>query len=359
MELLEKLIKTPAVPGREHRMRELILKETEGLFDETRVDAMGSLICLRKPRPAGGKSKRPKRPGYPSDRPTRVMLAAHMDQIGFLVKHIDASGFVRVNPVGGFDTRNLFARLVTLCPDPRRPELDLLGVMNPAGKPIHIADEAEKNKVPPITEFTIDLGMPADKVKKRVKIGDMVVIRATFDRVGTTAVGQAMDNRVASWLAIRAIQQLKHHDCEIYCSFTVQEEVGCRGAGTSSYSIEPDITLSIDTTLAVDTPGVSEDQRVTKQGDGAGLLVMDSSMISDLELLEELEALGEKHKIKTQRTILPRGGNDGYSIQQKRAGRRVLTIVCPARYIHTVTEMIDLDDLHACRDLLKTYLSQA
>lgn len=338
-------------------MRELILQETQGLFDETRVDAMGSLIGVRRPRPALGKAKRSgsrQRGGQP----LRVMLAAHMDQIGFLVKHIESNGFVRLNPVGGFDTRNLFARLVTLCPDVRNPKLDLPGVMNPAGKPIHIADEADKNKVPQINEFAVDLGLPAERVRRKVKIGDMVVIRPTFDLVGDTAVGQAMDNRIASWVAIRALQNLKHHDCEIHCSFTVQEEVGCRGAGTSSYDIEPDVTISLDTTLCVDTPGVPEDQRVSKQGDGAGLLVMDSSMISDLELLEELEALAQKHKIKAQRTILPRGGNDGYSIQQKRAGRRVAALVCPTRYIHTVTEMVLLDDLFACRDLLQAYLTQ-
>jgi endoglucanase len=352
MKLLEKLIHAAAVPGREHRVRELILRETQGLFDETRTDPLGSLICVRHPRPRKGAKK------AGGGRPTRVMLAAHMDQIGFLVKHVEAGGFLRVNPVGGFDTRNLFARLVTVCPNPRDPARDLPGVMNPGGKPIHIADEADKNKVPQINEFVVDLGLPADEVKKRVKIGDMIVIRPTFDLVGKTAVGQAMDNRVASWVAIRAIQELAKdgHDCEIHCDFTVQEEVGCRGAGTSSYSIEPDITISLDTTLCVDTPGVPEDQRVSKQGDGAGLLVMDSSMISDLELLEEMEELGKRHKIKTQRTILPRGGNDGYAIQLKNAGRRVMTIVCPTRYIHTVTEMIHKGDLAAARDVLAAWL---
>src|SRR5687768_12276957 len=144
MDLLERLVMSAAVPGREHRMRELILRETEGLFDERRTDPLGSLICVRKPRPAkkGGRGK-----GKGGD-PLRVMLAAHMDQIGFLVKHIDGPGYLRLQNVGGFDTRNLFARLVTVCPDVRKPELDLPGVMNPAGKPIHIAEEADKNKVP-------------------------------------------------------------------------------------------------------------------------------------------------------------------------------------------------------------------
>jgi endoglucanase len=360
LELLERLIKTPAIAGREHRLRELILEEVQGLFDQTRVDPLGSLICVRQPRPSGGKSRSARKSNRrPTDRPLRVMLAAHMDQIGFMVRHIDDKGFLRVNPVGGFDTRNLFARVVTICPDVKNPAKDLLGVLNPGGKPLHIASEADKNKVPEISEFVIDLGMPADRVQRKVKIGDMVVIRATFDHVGNTVVGQAMDNRVACWVAIEALRKLKHHDCEIHCVFTVQEEVGLRGAGTSSYTIEPDVAISLDTTLCVDTPGVPDDQRVTRQGDGAGILVMDSSMISDLALVEEFERVAQQNKIKAQRSILPRGGNDGASIQQKRAGRRVFTLVCPTRYIHTVVETCHVNDLQACRDLLAAYLAQA
>ena len=354
--LLEHLIKTPGTSGREHRVRDLIKHEIAGMFDEVRVDAMGSLICVRSPRPAPKKSKRPSKI---NDRPTKVMIAAHMDQIGFMVKHIDDRGFVRVNAVGGFDTRNLFARLCVICPDVNDPSKDLLAVMNPGGKTIHIADEADKNKIPQVYDLFLDTGLPADEVKKRVKIGDMVVIRATFDSVGNTVVGQAMDNRIACWWAIESIRALKHHDAEIYAVFTVQEEVGCRGAGTSSYLIEPDVAISLDVTLAVDTPGVPDDQRVSKQGDGVGLLAMDSSMISDLALLEQFDAIASREKIKAQRTILPRGGNDGYAIQLKNAGRRVITLVCPTRNVHTVTEMAHLDDLRAGRDLLTAFLQEA
>lgn len=352
MELLERLIQTPGIAGREERVRELILRETQGLFDERRVDALGSLICVRKPRPAKGGGKRA---AGSRGRPLRVMLAAHMDQIGFMVRHIDANGFLRLQNVGGFDTRNLFARLVTVC----TASGDLVGVMNPGGRPIHIATEEDKKKIPDVNDLVVDLGLPQKQVKDRVALGDMVVIRAAFTQVGNAVVGQAMDNRVACWLAIRAIQAVRSHDCEIHCVFTVQEEVGCRGAGPASFGIEPDVSISLDTTLCVDTPGVPEDQRVTQQGEGAGLLVMDSSMISDEELLKQFERLARKHKIKHQRVILPRGGNDGSSVQRTAAGQRVMALVCPTRYIHTVTEMIHLGDLHACRDLLAAYLSEA
>ena len=357
MELLKRLTQTPAIAGREHRLRELILKETKGLFDSTHVDPMGSLICVRQPRPRKSqkKSRRKLKP------PIKIMLAAHMDQIGFRVRHIDNHGFVRVQSVGGFDPRNLFARLVTVCTDSG----DLPGVLNPGGRPLHIASEEDKKRVPEINDLVIDMGLPPKDVQKKVQIGDMVVIQAPFTRVGKTIVAQAMDNRVACWVAIRAIQKLARtstqsgHHCEIYCVFTVQEEVGCRGAGPATFGVSPDIVISLDTTLCVDTPGVPEDQRVTKQGDGAGLLVMDSSMISDIDLLHELEQLAKGHRIKHQRTILPRGGNDGATMQRAAAGHRAIAIVCPTRYIHTVTEMVHTDDLNACRDLLTAYLKKA
>lgn len=351
MQLLKQLALTAGIPGREHRIRKLILKETDGLFDDVRVDPLGSIIAVRKPRP-GGKAKAPAKP-------LRIMLAAHMDQIGFMVKHIDDKGFVRVNPVGGFDTRNLFARFVTICPDVNDPRKDIPGIMNPSGKPIHVATDEEKTKVPRIDEFYVDLGMDADAVKKRVKIGDMVVLQSPCATVGSSFVSQCMDNRVSCWIAIRALQKLKNHRCEIHCVFTVQEEVGLRGALAAAYDVTPDIGIALDTTLCIDTPGISDDLHTTKQGEGAGITVMDSSVINDLELVEEFERLAVKNKIKHQRSILGRGGTDAGAMQRSRGGVRTLTLSCPTRYIHTVTEMVHTDDLHACRDLLAAYLAQA
>lgn len=345
MKLLEQLTTTPGIAGREHRVRALIEKETKGLFDETRIDAMGSLIGVSKPRPARGK-KAPKNP-------TRVMLAAHMDQIGFMVRHIDDKGFLRLNAVGGFDTRNLFARVVTVCAKGG----DLPGVMNPGGRPVHIASAEDRKKIPEVGEFIVDLGLPGAEVKKKVQIGDMVVLKAPTQQIGNMVTGQCLDNRVACWIAIRALSKLKHHNCEIHCVFTVQEEVGLRGAGTAAYGVKPDIGIAIDTTLCVDTPGVPSEESVTTFGGGAGLTCMDSSFISDLSVLTAMEAVAKKKRIKHQRSVLPRGGTDSGSMQRAGAGAKVFTLSCPTRYIHTVTESIHLDDLHACRDLLAAYLA--
>ncbi len=347
MDLLAKLTQTPSVPGREDRIRAVIQEYVTqaGLFDELRVDAMGSLIGVRKARPAGGKAP---------ETPKRVMLAAHMDQIGFLVSHISQDGYVRVNPVGGFDRRNLFARRVRVCTS----DGDLPGVMNPSGRPIHIAKEEEKNKIPEITEFFIDLGLPGEEVNRRVKIGDMVVLDAPFSEVGDNVVSQCLDNRVGCWAQIRALERLRHHNCEIHAAWTVQEEVGLRGAQPAAYSIDPDIGISCDTTLCCKVPGVPDEERVTVPGEGVCLKVMDSSTIADMGLLEQIEAIARERGIKCQRGILPRGGQDGAMIQRSRSGVRTAVFACPVKYIHTVTEMVHKVDLESYPALLAAFLEE-
>ncbi len=350
LKLLERLTTTPGVPGREHRVRQVILDACKGLYDTSRTDALGSLHLVRKPRPAKGK-KAPRSP-------KKVMIAAHMDQIGFMVRAIDDKGFLWLNPVGGFDARNLFARVVTVVPDVRDPSKDLDGIMNPGGKPVHIASPEDRKKVPEATEFFVDLGLPPEEVKKRVNVGSMVVIKAPLYEIGRVVTGQCLDNRIACWVAIESLKKLKTHRCEVHCVFTVQEEVGLRGAGPATYAVQPDIGIALDTTLCCDTPGVPDNESVTRQGQGVGLNVMDGSAIVDVDLLNDFEALAQKKKIPYQRTILHRGGTDAGAMQRTAVGFRVMTLLTPTRYIHTVTETVHEDDMTAARDLLAAYLAQ-
>lgn len=344
MDLLNKLTQTPSVPGRESRIRAVIEEyiRSHDLFDDYHTDAMGSLIAVRRARPAG----------ETPENPVRVMLAAHMDQIGFLVKHIDDQGFLRVNPVGGFDTRNLFARTVKVC----TADGDLQGIMNPSGRPIHIATDEEKKKIPLVGDFAIDLSLDADEVKSRVRIGDMVVLDGPFHEVGESVASQCLDNRVGCWAQIRAIENLTNHNCDIYAAWTVQEEVGLRGAMPAAFGIEPDIGVACDTTLCCKMPGVPDEDRVSVAGDGVALHVMDSSMISDIGLIEEIEAIAAAKEIPCQRAVLPRGGQDGAVIQRSRSGVRTVAFACPIKYIHTVTEMAHRTDLESYHQLLTAWL---
>ncbi|MEM6823491.1 MAG: M20/M25/M40 family metallo-hydrolase [Pseudomonadota bacterium] len=338
IDLLRALCETPGVPGHEDRVRGLIEQEIDGLFDHVETDAMGSLLCRRNADDSGA---------------PKVMLLCHMDEIGFLVSHVSEKGFVYLQSVGGFDPRNLFSRRVMVCTETG----DLKGVMNPGGRPVHIASPEDKKKVPEPHEFFVDLGL-GEAARDVVAVGDMVVMDEPLIEMGDKIVSKALDNRIACWLGIEAIRGLAGagRGAEIHVAFTSQEEVGLRGARTAAFKIRPDIGIGIDTTLACDTPGVPEQDRTTEQGKGFGLHVRDSSFIADRALVAEIAALAQAEAIPFQRTMLRSGGQDGAAAQQAAAGARAVGIVVGTRYIHTVTETIHKSDLMAARDILVAYL---
>lgn len=337
-DLLKTLCETPGVPGHEERVRTTILAEIDGIFDHVDTDPMGSLHCRRDAA----------KPGAP-----KVMMLCHMDEIGFLVSHIDKKGFIYMQPVGGFDPRNLFSRRVLVCTD----KGDFKGVMNPGGKPIHISSPEDRKKVPAVGEFFVDLGMGED-THDHVQIGDFVVMDEPFLEMGDKFVSKALDNRIACWLGVEVARALTDKDrgAEVHVVFTTQEEVGLRGARTSSYRVKPDIGIGIDVTLSCDTPGIPDKDATTIQGKGFGLHIRDGSFIADKGLVRDFAALAEKHDIPYQRTMLAAGGQDGAAAQQAAAGARAIGITVGTRYIHTVTEMIAKNDLTAARDILVAYL---
>lgn len=354
IDLLKRLCETPGVPGREERVRALIQKEVKGLFDSVETDAMGNLICRRSAR--GAKGKKASSGGKGGAR--TVMQLCHMDEIGFYISSIDDKGFLWVNPAGGFDARNLFSRRVLVC----GRDGDHKGVMNPGGRPVHIASQEDRKKIPEPKEFFVDTGMPVTQVNKHFRIGDYIVMDEPLIEIGTKVVSKALDNRVACWLGIESVRALHKagsaHSCDIVVAFTVQEEVGLRGAKTASYAVRPDIGLGVDVTLACDTPGVPASESVTTHGKGFGLHIKDGSFISDHELTEKVEALAKKKRIPFQRTILGAGGQDGAAAQQAAAGAKAVGITVGTRYIHTVTEMIEKKDLQAACDILAALMSE-
>ncbi|QYU66873.1 hypothetical protein J4558_18180 [Leptolyngbya sp. 15MV] len=219
--LLKRLCETPGVPGREERVRELIQKEVRGLFDEVSVDPMGSLICRRGPRGGRGTKGKGRKSGGGGE-PTRGMLLCHMDEIGFYVSHVDAKGWIWLSSAGGFDARNLFSRRVLVCTE----NGDFKGVLNPGGRPIHISSPEERAKVPEVKAFFVDLGLPAEEVKKLVQVGDFVVMdEPCLTEVGNKVVSKALDNRVACWLGIESIRQLEKsgrgHEADVAAAATM------------------------------------------------------------------------------------------------------------------------------------------
>ena len=338
--LLKQLCETPSVAGRETRIRNFIHENVKNYFDEIEIDPLGSLICKIN------STKKNKK---------KILLLCHMDEIGFLVSHINNKGFVFVDPVGGFDPRNLFSRRVLICTDKE----DIKAVMNPQGKPVHTQSPADRKKIPEPNEFFIDTGL-GDKAKDKINIGDFVVMDEPFLEMQEKVVSKALDNRIACWIGMEIGRYLFEKkiklDNDLIIVFTTQEEVGLRGAKTASFNIMPDIAIGVDTTLACDTPGVPEQDWITQHKKGFGLHIKDSSFISDDDLVRQFVELAESNKISYQRTILSRGGQDGAAGQQAGSGAKALAIVVGTRYIHTVTEMIDKKDLENALNILKKYL---
>ncbi|MFC4452483.1 M42 family metallopeptidase [Deinococcus sonorensis] len=339
LDLLQQLSDLNGVPGREDAVRDFVLSQLDGLVDEVRVDPMGNVLAFR-----AGQGEEPRE---------RVMISAHMDEIGFLVRYLDDQGYGRVQPLGGFDPRNLFARNVTV----HTRSGPLPGILTPGGRPVHIATPEDRKKVPELREFFIDFGLEAEEVRRRVRVGDMVTLDQTARRMGSLMVGKAMDDRACVYLLLELLHNLQgrpQHD--LYAVFSTQEEVGLRGAVTAAYTVQPTIGIGLDVTLAVDTPGVGPDEAVTKMGEGVGIKVFDSTMISTGWLVDQFVDLAEQRGIRYQLEVLSQGGTDGAAIQRSREGVPTLTLSLPTRYIHSVVESVHVRDLDATLALLLAYL---
>lgn len=334
--LLKKICETPGAPGFEQRIRKLVLSEVEPLVDELSVDPMGNVIALKK----GKESK-------------SVMVAAHMDEISFIITHIDEDGFLRFIPLGGFDPKTLTAQRVII-----HGERDVMGVMG--SKPIHLMKAEERSKAVPIDEYFIDTGMPYEEVAKILSVGNPVTRERQLIEMGDCVNGKSIDNRVSVFILIEVLKSLKDKEVpyDIYGVFTVQEEIGLRGAFTSAHLIDPDFGFGLDTTIAFDVPGAQAHEKVTSLGKGAGVKVMDGTSICDYRMVKYLKEVATKNEIKWQVEVLPRGGTDTAGIQRGgKKGAIAGAISIPTRHIHQAIEMAHKEDIFNCIQLLEAGLT--
>lgn len=336
--LLKRLIETPGVPGREEQQREISREELATLTDKVRTDALGNVIGTKHGN-AG----------------VSVMVAAHMDEIGFLVKYIDEKGFLRLQTLGGHDPANMVSQRVIVT---TADDAALRGALQPARKPPHLA-RGEEQKPPKADEFFVDLGMSADEVKERVRVGDYVTMDRTLEKVGGAYMGKAMDDRVGVFVMIEALRALRSHEATIHAVATTQEEVGLRGATASGSALEPTVVVALDTTLAVDVPGGGNENAITEMGKGVAIKIMDGYSISHPKLTEHLRSIAEREGIPHQTEILPFGGTDAGGVQRLHGGIPAATLSVPSRYVHTPNEMVNASDVQAAIDLLARYLEEA
>ena len=342
MKLLKRLTEAFGTSGQEDEVKNILKEEFKKICDKVTEDDLGNIVGL-------------KRGSAPNRQRKKIMLAGHMDEIGFTVSHIDENGFIRIVPLGGFDPRNLMAQKVLVL---GKGKNRLPGLLNLSGKPIHLQSPEDRKKELKVSDFYVDLGLPKKVVEKMVEIGDRVCWRRDFDEVGECYSCKAMDDRVGIYVMIEALRKAGRPKHDVYAVGSVQEEVGLRGATVSGYDIDPDVAIALDVTIAADTPGAGGPDAVSKLGDGIGIKIMDSASISDPGLVKEFRALAEKHKIKYQLEVLPRGGTDAGAIQRARSGKKVITLSVPTRYVHSVNELAHKDDITAGINLLAEYLKK-
>ncbi len=318
MELLKELLETFGPSGREGAICEVIKKAAEPYADNITTDALGNLIVHKK---GAGK---------------KIMLAAHMDEIGVIVNFIDEKGFLRFQPVGGLNKKDLLYRRVEF-----------------ANGCVGVIGSEPENKDNAYGKMYIDIGAESrEAAEEKVSVGDMAVFAGNMRIEGKRVISKALDNRLGCYCLLEVLKRVKSKN-DLYFVFTVQEEVGLRGAKTSAYAINPDMAVAVDVTDTGDTPDA--DEMAVSLGGGAAVKVADASVLCDSVIRSLLIECAKEKGIKYQLEVISAGGTDAGAISLTREGIRTGGVSIPCRYIHSPSEMADTDDVAGVIELLKAF----
>ncbi|ANQ53321.1 aminopeptidase [Thermosipho sp. 1063] len=330
-ELIKKLTETHSPSGREEKIRKVILSELEGYIDGYKVDKLGNLIVWKN----GSSGK-------------KILLDAHMDEIGVVVTNIDDNGFLKIDMVGGVSPYTIFRSKVRFG--------NVVGIVDVEGETGQILAENIKNMS--FDKIYVDIGAKSkEEAEKICPIGTFGTFDGYFIENGDYFISKSMDDRIGCAVIIEVFKKLKNTKNSVYGVFAVQEEVGIIGARVAGYDIDPDVAIAIDVTAAGDTPKANK--RVSmKLGSGACIKVKDGYSISDKEMVNVLRDLAEKYNIPYQMEVLIYGGTDARGYQNTKAGIPSATISIATRYIHTPNEMVHKKDVEATIELILKYVEE-
>jgi len=324
--LIQTLVETTGPSGYETKIRDVIHAEVEPYAEDVRVDALGNLIITQGQLGKDGK---------------KIMLAAHMDEIGLIATHIDENGFVRFTTIGGVSPRTCVGGRVRF----------LNGTIGVIGHE-YIKDA---HRLPTFQQMFVDVGATS-RASCPVKVGDTASFERPFWELGDRLVSKAMDDRIGAAVLIETLRQLPKSPHQIFFVFSVQEEVGLRGATTAAYGLEPDIGIALDVTRSGDTP--KSIKMEVGLGKGPAIKVRDSGMFSDPRVVDWMVETAERNRLPYQLEVLEAGTTDARAIQLSRAGVPSGCISIPCRYVHTPSEMVDLNDVQNAVKLLLALLRQ-
>ncbi len=329
LSFLKKLCLADGISGDEKKVRALIQKRIRDYNVEITTDGMGNLLVTKKGR---NRAK------------NKVLLSAHMDEVGFIVTDINSDGTLRVETVGGVDRRAVYGKNVIVGKN------SINGVISV--KPVHLLKPDEKDSIIPVEKMAIDIGADSrEEALKYVSLGDSVSFVPNFSEDNGIITGKALDDRAGCYILTEILRQELEYD--ICCSFVVQEEVGLRGAKAAAYTLDPDFAIVVEATTASDIPGCDETNNVCCVGNGAVLSFMDRSTIYDKECLQLALRTAEENNIKVQLKRAVAGGNDAGAIHTSRGGVRTVAVSLPCRYLHTQTGLISREDLASSLEIVK------
>ncbi|MCQ2514630.1 MAG: M42 family metallopeptidase [Ruminococcus sp.] len=325
-ELLGKLCRCNGISGDESTVREIIIDEIKEYAESIETDNLGNLIVHKKGR---------------NRAINKLMLSAHMDEVGLMVTDITSDGYIKFDEVGGIDKRILIGKQVTIG---NKNVNGVIGI-----KPIHLCKGDESTAIPKISEMYIDIGANSkEEALQYIYYGDSINFASDFEYNNYTIKSKALDDRFGCYVLIQLIKSELEFDIDFV--FAVQEEVGLRGAKTASYSVNPEFAIVVETTTAADVPEVEASKKVCSLGSGAVISIMDRRTIYDKELVKTAFDIAEKSGIKAQYKTAIAGGNDAGVIHQSRSGVRTLAISLPCRYLHAPSCIVNRED---CESTLK------
>lgn len=343
LDLLRRVADVPGLSGFEDAAQALVAEELAKHADEVWRDRMGNVIALRKARKKGSGPTR------------KVLYAAHADEIGAVVSHVDEEGFIRFRAVGGLDPRTLPSQRVVIHAT-KDGERQVKGVI--AAQSGWLGEDEDRQRVFPVKELYIDVGLPGSVVRRQVHVGDAITFASTFDVLNDdVVVGRNFDDRIGTFCLLEAMRRLEDSDVDVYAVSTVQEEVGVRGIPTAAHAIQPDIALAIDGSLPSDTPYAKPFERQCELGKGTGIYLIDNRTIGNQGLLKGLFATCEAHGIPYQRNL--GGATDASEIQRRNLGAWATTIGAPTRYMHSTVQLCHLSDVEATVQLLAKFPQHA
>lgn len=339
LQLLENLSNAPGVSGDEGKVRHLIHAAIEDHMDDVRVDNLGNLIVVKKPQSETDGD----------GRPLRVMVAAHMDEVGFMVVNVNSDGLLKFRAVGGIDSRIVLAKTVRIGDD---------GVPGIIGvKPTHLTSRQEARKVLKLDDLVIDIGATSNSdAERKVKSGDYVSFDTQFSRVGRLVKNKALDDRAGC--AVLATLLQADYAFEFYAAFTVQEELGLRGAQVAAYDVDPDVAFVLEATIADDLPKDKDVSSTTEMGKGPAITLMDRGMLADRRLVDLLVETAQAHAIPYQFKQPGPGGTDAGAIHLAREGIPSAAVSVPSRYLHSPASLLSPEDFNHTIELMRHALQR-